>query len=501
MMPILKLGTRKSLLAVAHSSWVAREVERLNPGVRVELVGIETRGDVILDKPLSQIEGKEFFTAELDHALLDGSVDFTVHSMKDLSIDRPPSIRLAAVPERELAHDVILFHETVTDRIRSGLPVRIGTSSPRRLTLIPEFLKSALPRIRSESEPGLQFIEIRGNVNTRLSRVHEPEGHERKLDGVVLAFAGLERLAKDPTASIELRRLLQNTRMMVLPLKTCPSAPAQGALAIETRADRPEVIACIERLHHPGTLEAVRAEREILEEWGGGCHQKLGASRMASGALFIKGVKPDGTRVEETRGLPRPQEIDFTRIEAGDVFDFEKVATGPRETTLLESQAPVFIAHTRAFDHLDSTTALRGVGTRIWVSGTQSWFKLARQGLWIEGSLDGQGFESMGPFMRKALLGFEGKPFTFLSHTQSPPASGTELLATYTHRFREVPGKFIENDRIYWSSGLPFQELWSKVGAEVFKGKTHACGPGRTAQLIKEKLAEIGMEPVILSVE
>jgi hypothetical protein len=75
------------------------------------------------------------------------------------------------------------------------------------------------------------------------------------------------------------------------------------------------------------------------------------------------------------------------------------------------------------------------------------------------------------------------------------------LLATYTHRFREVPRKFIENNRIYWSSGLPFQELWSKVGSEVFKGKTHACGPGRTAQLIKEKLAEIGMDPVILSVE
>ncbi len=498
---LLRLGTRKSLLAIAQSSWVAREVERLNPGVRVELVGIETRGDVILDKPLSQIEGKEFFTAELDHALLDGSVDFTVHSMKDLSIDRPSAFVLAAVPERELAHDVILFHETVTERIRSGLPVRIGTSSPRRLTLVPEFLKSALPRFGLDSDPTVQFIEIRGNVNTRLSRVHEPEGHERKLDGVVLAFAGLERLAQDTTASIELRRLLRNTRMMVLPLKTCPSAPAQGALAIEARSDRADVIACIERLHHPGTLEAVRAERGILEEWGGGCHQKLGASRMPSGVLFIKGVKPDGTRVDETRGSPRPQETDFVRIEAGDVFDFELKPTGPQEKALLDHESPVFIAHSRAFDHLDCPDALRTAGRRIWVSGTQSWFKLARQGLWIEGSLDGQGFESMGPFIRKALLDFEDKDFTFLSHTQSPPGPGTVMLPTYSHRFREVPRTFIEKDRLYWSSGLPFQELWSRVGPEVFKGKIHACGPGRTAQLIKEKLAEIGMEPVILSVE
>lgn len=497
----LRLGTRKSLLAIAQSSWVAREIERLNPGVHVELVGIETRGDVILDKPLSQIEGKEFFTAELDRALLSGEVDLTVHSMKDLSIDRPPALRLGAVPAREMPHDVIVFHESVSERIRAGLPVRIGTSSPRRLTLIPAFLEDALPRFSSETKPVLQFVEIRGNVNTRLGRIHEPEGHERKLDGVVLAFAGLERLARDPIAAQELRPLLARVRLMVLPLKTCPSAPAQGALAIETRADHEHVLHCLGRLHHEPTLEAVRAERAILEEWGGGCHQKLGASRLPSGALFIRGVKPSGESVEETRGRTRPGESDFNRIEAGDVFDFEPAPLTPEEADRLRGPGPVFVAHSRAFEYLDSESTQKLREARIWVSGTQSWFKLARQGLWIEGSLDGQGFESIAPFLPKALLGFEGKTFAFLSHTRSPSTPGTERVATYSHRFREVPRHFLEKDRLYWSSGLPFLELWSRVGPDLFKGKTHACGPGRTAAVIKEKLAEIGMEPVILSVE
>jgi hydroxymethylbilane synthase len=497
----LRLGTRKSLLAIAQSSWVAREIERLNPDLKVDLVGIETRGDVILDKPLSQIEGKEFFTAELDLALLRGEVDLTVHSMKDLSIERPPGIRLAAVPERELQHDVILFHESVIGRIRSGLPVRIGTSSPRRLTLIPAFLKDALPRFSPEKEPVLEFIEIRGNVNTRLSRVHEPEGHERKLDAVVLAFAGLERLARDATASIELNRLLEGTRMMVLPLKTCPSAPAQGALAIEASAQSSRIFERLSGLHHEPTLEAVRAERAVLEEWGGGCHQKLGASRLPSGVLFIRGVKPSGESIEETRGAPRSPLEGFTQIEAHDVFDFSMRPLEKEEAESLARAPLVFIAHTRAQEHLSEPALLHEGTKRIWVSGTQSWFKLAKKGLWIEGSLDGQGFHALQAFIGKALLRFGDRPFHFLSHTDSPPSERTQLIPTYTHRFREVPSKFFDSERIYWSSGLPFQSLWSKLGPEIFKGKTHACGPGRTAQLIRGKLAEIGMEPVILSME
>src|SRR5690606_11866498 len=102
----LRLGTRKSLLAMAQSRWVAETLQERNPGLHVELVGITTQGDVVLDKPLSQIEGKEFFVAELDRALLRREVDFTVHSLKDLSTERPPEIDSAAVPLRENPADL-----------------------------------------------------------------------------------------------------------------------------------------------------------------------------------------------------------------------------------------------------------------------------------------------------------------------------------------------------------------------------------------------------------
>src|ERR1700722_16267438 len=105
----LKLGTRRSLLAWAQSGWVAREIERLSPGARGGLVGLHTRGDKIQDVPLQSVQGKEFFVAELDEALRSGAVDLTVHSMKDLSLERPSKFICAAIPPRENPRDVVLF--------------------------------------------------------------------------------------------------------------------------------------------------------------------------------------------------------------------------------------------------------------------------------------------------------------------------------------------------------------------------------------------------------
>ncbi len=487
-----RLGTRKSLLAIAQSSWVARELERLNPGISIELVGIETKGDVVLDKPLSQIEGKEFFTAELDHALMRGEVDLTVHSMKDLSLDRPRQLKLAATPTRELANDIIVFHESTLSRLKNGQAIRIGTSSPRRLTLIPEFLKNALPRFGS-SEPRLQFVEIRGNVNTRLSRIHEAEGTEKKLDGVVLAFAGLERLAMDTQASLELYRLLEQTKLMVVPLNICPSAPVQGALAIEARSDAAETLAMIAKLHDPSTLHAVKEERKVLNEWGGGCHQKLGASMIAPGVLSIQGMKHSGEWVNEFRGENPVDLSAFTRVEAADVFDFKAASLSEADQALLEKHSQVFVAHTRAFEFFTHKSKL--AHKRVWVSGEKSWFKLAAQGVWIEGSLEGKGFQTISQFQKKKLLRLEPN-FLLLTHQESAQTPGTTHLATYFHEFREIPEKVRSAPQLYWSSGLPFQVLWSKLGADFLLQKKHASGPGKTADLLRETLTPHGVKDV-----
>jgi len=496
---VYRLGTRKSLLAVAQSSWVARELERLNPGIQVELVGIETRGDVVLDKPLSQIEGKEFFTAELDHALLRGEIDFSVHSMKDLSLERPEALKLAAVPKRELPHDIVIFHESVVSRLKNKLPIRIGTSSPRRLTLVPSFLETALPRFEADQVPSLQFVEIRGNVNTRLSRVHESEESGKKLDAVVLAFAGLERLARDKTASVELERLLQNTRRMILPLKQCPSAPAQGALALEARHDSHDTLALLQRIHDPETLGDVSSERKILEEWGGGCHQKLGASVLPDHTLVIRGLKPSGEMIVETRGQKKNKEHYF-KVEASDFFDFEHSELSHSARAKLESAENLFIAHPRAFRFLKSPLSLLADSTkRIWVSGMKSWLALAHAGMWVEGCLEGAGFKSIKQFQEKKLLRLE-LPFLVITHDEAEPHMD-QAISSYRHRFRDIPEAVKTAPSLFWSSGLLFRTAWSKLGADLMLKKKHASGPGRTADVLNEFLKPHGVTPDVFTLE
>src|SRR6185436_552720 len=140
-------------------------------------------GDKILDIPLQAVAGKEFFVAEIDDALRSRAVDLTVHSMKDLSLDRPAEFVLGANPRRENPRDVIVFGPSAEAGLKAGRELKIGTSSPRRQENIPAFLKSALPRL-GKGDPRAQLVEIRGNVNTRLSRVQEAVGSERHLDGV-----------------------------------------------------------------------------------------------------------------------------------------------------------------------------------------------------------------------------------------------------------------------------------------------------------------------------
>ena len=493
---VYKLGTRKSLLAIAQSSWVAREVERLNPSIQVELVGIETRGDVVLDKPLSQIEGKEFFTAELDHALMRGDVDFTVHSMKDLSLERPPQLTLAATPKREFPHDIIVFHDSVISRLKAGLPIRIGTSSPRRLTLIPGFLKTALPRFEKDLDPTLQFVEIRGNVNTRLSRVHEAEGSEKKLDAVVLAFAGLERLAMDAKASIELHRLLNHTRKMILPLRHCPSAPAQGALAIEARTSDAETLSILKKLHDPETLAGVSEERKILEEWGGGCHQKLGASFLPDHTLAIRGLKPSGVWISELRSQKTFAQNNFIKVDSTDFFDFAPSEISKDDEAKIASAANAFIAH----EFLKSKSPLLAEsGKHIWVSGMKSWTDLAQNGVWVEGSLEGAGFKKMADFQTKKLLALDS-PFLFLTH-QDAREHMPHAIATYRHVFREIPAKVTEASSLFWSSGLLFKTAWSKLGADFMLKKKHASGPGRSGDVLKEHLTTHGVTADVFTFE
>lgn len=236
----LKLGTRASLLAVTQSELVADQLRAL--GHTVELVRIRTGGDVERGS-LTRLGTLGVFAAELRTAILDGRCDFAVHSLKDLPTAAVPGLIVAAVPERACPNDALCAAGLRLDELPAG--AKVGTGSPRRV--------AQLRALR----PDLQYVDIRGNVGTRLARVSDGD-----LDAVVLAAAGLRRLGM----ADQIDELLP-----ILP------APGQGALALECRADNVEVLQALAAVDDADARVAVEAERAVLAGLGGGCAAPIGA--------------------------------------------------------------------------------------------------------------------------------------------------------------------------------------------------------------------------------
>lgn len=243
----IRIGTRGSRLARWQADWVAERLQMLHPGLVVDLVEIKTQGDRDRNSPLAAIGGVGLFTKEIQRAVADGSVDVAVHSLKDLPTQGPADLILAAVPEREDVADALIAprYQTIDALPNAG---RVGTSSPRR--------RAQLLFLR----PDLEVVTVRGNVETRLN-----QALEGRLDAVVLAWAGLNRLG-----------LERHVTQRLGPPEFLP-AVGQGALGIECRRDDPAVLALLEPLDHPATRRAVRAERATLAALEGGCTLPMAA--------------------------------------------------------------------------------------------------------------------------------------------------------------------------------------------------------------------------------
>ncbi len=498
MRSVIKLGTRRSLLAWAQSLGVARELERLRPGLKVDLVGIETRGDKIQETPLNQVDGKEFFVAELDSALRSSAVDMTVHSMKDLSLNRPAELICAAIPRRENPRDVVLFGPHVFEKLKLAKKLRIGTSSPRRLENIPGFLAKALPQL--SGKPQLEFLEIRGNVNTRIGRLHEPSENPRNLDGVVLAFAGLIRLWAEAEAREELKPLLKGVRWMILPLKSCPSAPGQGALAVECRTQDAELRKLLSALHDSETARHVSKERVLLSEWGGGCHQAFGATLISLHELgdcfFVRGKTPDGRFVDELHWSAPPQPPASFEIRPWNGIQWATQCSKKEETknplnvknvnVKNEEGGAVFAAHSNSIQP-NGSEHFYSNETRLWTSGTASWFRLAAQGLWVEGSNEGFGFNELIKTLEEPVLQLPNlSDWTILTHEEGVKSWKLgKTIATYrvNHDYSEgAHARLSQATHVFWASGSQFLELKEVVSSTAH----HACGPGKTAQILRD---------------
>ena len=282
---IIRIATRQSPLALWQAEHVAELLERAFPGLKTQLVKMVTRGDKILDAPLAKIGGKGLFVKELEQGMLEGTADIAVHSMKDVPVDFPVGLHLAAILSREDPTDAFVSNNYST---LNELPTnaRIGTSSLRRQCQI------------KERFPEADVMPLRGNVNTRLAKLDAGD-----YDAIILASAGLKRLGMA-------ERITQS-------LDTGVSLPAigQGAIGIECRVDDAEINAMLRELHDSETGLCVTAERAMNARLNGGCQVPIGGFAERRGEqLFMRGLvgNPDGSvlyRAERTGGLDQAEAI------------------------------------------------------------------------------------------------------------------------------------------------------------------------------------------------
>ena len=269
-MKTIRIGTRKSPLALWQAEYVRTHLLRQFPHIQVELVKMTTQGDIILDTPLAKVGGKGLFVKELEQGLLERRIDLAVHSIKDVPVTLPAGLHMPVICEREDARDAFVSNAYAgLAQLPAG--ARVGTSSLRRQCQ----LRAAYPK--------LHIIDLRGNVNTRLAKLDAKE-----YDAIILAAAGLIRLG-----------LGARIRVILEPEDSLP-AVGQGAIGIECRRDDAEINRLIAPLNHAPSAMRVRAERAMNMRLEGGCQVPIGGFAVLEGdVLHLRGLvgDPDGSRI------------------------------------------------------------------------------------------------------------------------------------------------------------------------------------------------------------
>ena len=296
----LVLASRKSDLARIQSYTVGEALRRLDPSLQIDYQFSSSLGDRRMDLDLRVMEDKGVFTQDLHNQIIKGHIDIAVHSWKDLPIQLPKGTQVVATLPREDMRDLLLIPKKYVDKVKKQGHLELLSSSPRR-----EYnLKSFIPRVWPHELSGVTFKTVRGNIPTRLKKLFSGEGQ-----ALILAKAALDRLLSVEHEEFlevreSIRRFVIDSQWMVLPLCENPCAPAQGALAIETNENFPKEL--LKELNCDFTYQCAFEEREILSNYGGGCHQKIGVSyllRDYGKILSLRGLTHKGETLNQWKLL------------------------------------------------------------------------------------------------------------------------------------------------------------------------------------------------------
>jgi hydroxymethylbilane synthase len=463
----VRIAARRSDLARLQAYRVGEALH--SRGHEVDYLFKESLGDKNQNDPLWKLPERGVFTEDFVSDLHEGRADLVVHSWKDLPTEPRPGLAILATMERADPRDLFLLRNESFGKAQ----LELLTSSPRRTFAAGRFLAPLLP-----FPAELSFKPVRGNILTRLKKLVAGEG-----DGLFMAKAALDRLLSAQEeelhgAQAELRSCLERTKWMVLPLSHFPTAPAQGALAIEGLSARNDLKELLAPLHCGRTARDVEEERRLFSSFGGGCHQKIGLiieEHPRLGKLeFFHGMLDSGEirhSLKAEKSPPPPGESCWP-LRPSSLFEREPLRPVHPGTDLFVSRATALPEQWKLGDEI------------LWCAGIESWRKLAERGHWVHGCSDGLGER---PPEMEALAGRPGR-FTKLTHDRSEEDGTFPLLFTY----RLLPKLLSEQDTpprvdyYFWMSASGFRRAL-ELRPEI-RSARHASGPGSTAKAIERIL-------------
>ena len=467
----LTIISRKSTLARLQAIEVAEVIKEKFPKTKIIFKTKDTSGDIDLTTPLHKMPEMGVFTSDIREELLTENADIAVHSWKDLPVDLEEGTEVGATVKRADSRDVLIFKKTSFKRKK----LEIFTSSPRRKENLSKFLKKAFPFEISS----LEFSDIRGNILTRVQKLKESNA-----DGLVMAKAALDRLLfpkEDTTNELDFfKKDLEEFLWMVIPCSQNPCAPGQGALAVEVKSGNKKVFELLNEINDLEVFKDVEEERKKLKKYGGGCHQKIGVSieNHPLGKITTeKGLTPDNELIDKRSFSPFKKELSRLKNPVKDFFpkskkDFKlffrsKINNGINEIKTIKNSG-LYISRASS---IEKGTVI-DLSNVIWTSGIENWFKLAKKGIWVNGTSDSLGEEQSKP---SSLL--KKVDWFLVSHIDSE-SKDKKLIATY----KLVPEKDIEDlskySHFYWMSISSFKEALNRFPS--IENAEHSCGLGKT---------------------
>ena len=474
-MKTIRIISRKSLLARIQANIVAEKIKEEFSNINIEFLTKETSGDIDLSTPLHQMPDPGVFTNDIREELLKNKADIAVHSWKDLPVELQKGTEIVTTLKREDPRDLLIFKKSSIEKKK----INIFTSSPRRK----ENLSNFLPDFLSWKPKKINFIDVRGNIQTRISKLFDS-----KEDGLAIALAAMKRLLTSPQFIEEethLLNFLQDSKWMIIPLSENPAAPAQGALAVEIASNNHELKYLMYKIGDEKTFNLVNKEREILKKYGGGCHQKIGVTILNSKKgeiLNLKGETEEGKKISESSFIPVPTlKNNLNSIESffplntssSQIFD-RKPLTDVVENVSRIKDSGIFVSRGNVLENIKTISKTN----IVWTSGVETWKKLASEGIWVNGTSDSMGENENPP------IGLFGKVKWFkLSHLDAKEEK-LELLPTYQLVPKKLPKDIEKNSHYFWMSVSSFKLVLKKFPS--IENANHACGMGKTFDEINQ---------------